>query len=228
MTDTNQSERHESYGLIGFNRVSSSKNENFFGSSVRCNHFIELHVRRATRRRNLNSYWYHDEEELIELRLSPNQFAELLTTMNVGSGVPCTLQYVGGQRMADCPSVDQRAMFEDEFTEDVANSIKEAEGLLGEIKEVFAAKTAIGQKDRAEIVKKLDQMVMHIKNNIPFVQSQFNEAMDKTVVEAKSEVEAFVNNKIHSLGLAALNDEVVAALNAPLESEPLQLVGERQ
>jgi len=223
MNDNDPIDKHESYGMIGFGRVSSSHDQNFFGSSVRCNHYIELNIQRASRRRSLNTYWYHGEEELIEVRLSPNQFAELLTTMNVGSGVPCTLQYVGGKEMTDCPAIDQRAMFENEFKSDVANSITEVEGLLSEIKEIFGAKTAIGQKDRTEIIKKLQSMVMHIKNNMPFVQSQFNEAMDKTVVEAKSEVEAFINNKIHSLGINALNEEIIAALNAPLESEPLQL-----
>jgi hypothetical protein len=221
--DVDTTERHDSFGMVGFNRVSSSHDQNFFGSSVRCNHYIEMHVKRATRRRDLNNYWYHGEKELIKIRLSPNQFAELLTTMNIGDGVPCTLQYVGREKMPDCPSVDQRALFESEFAKDVADSVSDAEALFKEIKAMFAGKASIGQRDRAEILKKLDLMVSHIKNGMPFVQAQFNEAMDKTVVEAKSEVEAFINNKIHSLGVAALNEDIAAALAAPLSSEPLQL-----
>jgi len=42
--------------------------------------------------------------------------------------------------------------------------------------------------------------------NMPFVQTQFNEAMDKTVTEAKAEVEAFVSHKVTSLGLASLKE----------------------
>jgi hypothetical protein len=49
-------------------------------------------------------------------------------------------------------------------------------------------------------------------DSIPFVQSQFNEAMDKTVTEARAEVEAFVDNKIRSLGIQALEGEVQKAL----------------
>lgn len=36
--------------------------------------------------------------------------------------------------------------------------------------------------------------------------NMFNEQMDKTVNEAKGEIEAFTQNKIHSLGLEKLQD----------------------
>jgi hypothetical protein len=37
--------------------------------------------------------------------------------------------------------------------------------------------------------------------------SQFDEAMEKISTEAKGEVEAFIQNKMHSLALAALNEK---------------------
>lgn len=222
MGDEREVEQHESYGMIGFSRVSSSRGANFFGSSIRSSHFIELTIRRAERHRNLNQYWYHGRDELINIRLSPNQFADLLTSLNVGFGSPCTIQHIGGKKMADCPSVDQRTKYEDEFEADVKKTVAEAETLVRKIKIAFD-KPSLGKKERAEIAKQLDLLVGHIHGGMPFIQSQFNEAMDKTVTEAKGEVEAFVNHKIHSLGIDALNTEILAALEAPLDSEPLQL-----
>lgn len=223
MIDEAETEQHASFGLIGFSRVSTSKGQNFFGSSIRSSHYVELHIRRAERVRNLATYWYHGREELIEIRLSPNQFAELLTTMNVGSGVPCTLQYVVGEKQPECPSVDQRTKFEMEFAEDVKGTLAQAERLVSDIKIALTNKASIGKKERAEIAKQLELLVGHISNGMPFIQSSFNEAMDKTVTEAKSEVESFVNAKIHSLGITALNSEVARALEAPLESAPFLL-----
>lgn len=216
-------DKHESYGMIGFSRVTSSGGRNFFGSSIRSSHYIELTIRRAERHRHLNQYWYHGREELVNLRLSPNQFADLLTSLNVGHGSPCTIQHVGQVRTAECPSVSQRQKYEAEFERDVAATITDAEALVAEIRQTLETKQSIGKPERASIAKKLDLMLGHIKNGLPFVQSQFNEAMDKTVTEAKGEVEAFVNHKIHSLGIEALNSEVIAALKSPLESAPLQL-----
>lgn len=218
----NEIEQHESYGLIGFSRVSSTNGRNFFGSSVKSSHYIELTIRRASRTRNLNQYWYSPHEEIVELRLSPNQFAELLTTMNIGSGVPCTIQYVGRTQMEECPAIDQREKFEREFTHDVKNAVANAKQLAADVEELFR-KPTINKGDRAPVLEKLRMLMQSIESNMPFVQTQFNEAMDKTVAEAKGEVEAFVNHKIHSLGIAALNSEAIAAMEAPLASEPLQL-----
>lgn len=217
-------EQHESYGMIGFSRVSSSHGANFFGSSIRSSHFIELTIRRAERHRHLNQYWYHGRNELINIRLSPNQFADLLTSLNIGFGVPCTIQHVNQERMPDCPAIDQRTKYEDEFEADVKKTVADAETLVKNIKTAFD-KPSLGKKERAEIAKQLDLLVGHIRGGMPFIQSQFNEAMDKTVTEAKGEVEAFVNHKIHSLGINALNTEILAALEAPLESAPLQIKG---
>jgi hypothetical protein len=220
--ETEEIEQHESYGMAGFSRVSSSHGANFFGSSIRSSHYIELTIRRAERKRNLSQYWYHGREELINVRFSPNQFADLLTSLNVGSGTPCTIQHVNRVRMAPCPAIDQRQQYEAEFKKDVADTVREASELVKSIKTAFE-KPSLGKKERAEIAKQLDLLVGHIRGGMPFIQSQFNEAMDKTVTEAKGEVEAFVNHKIHSLGIAALNSEVAQALQAPLESQPLQL-----
>lgn len=223
MSEDSEIERHESYGLIGFSRVSSTGGRNFFGSSVKSSHYIELTIRHAHRKRNLSQYWYSPEEEIVELRLSPNQFAELLTTMNVGSGVPCTIQYVGRTKMDECPAIDQREKFEQEFTRDVKNANAKAKQLAADIAALFDTKGTIKQSDRTAVIEKLRMLMQEVENNMPFVQTQFNEAMDKTVAEAKGEVEAFVNHKIHSLGINALNTEILAALEAPLESGPLQL-----
>lgn len=218
-----EKESHESFGLVGFSRVTSTPPVNFFGSSIRSGHYVVLRVKRAERARDLSNYWYHSLEPLIQIRLSPNQFAELLTTMNVGDGVPCTIEAVGYEQMPPCPAVDQRAKYEDEFKKHVADTAAEAVELRDYVTNLFFEKERLSKQDRLDIKKRLDLLVQQIKSNTPFIQSQFNEAMDKTVAEAKGEVEAFVNHKIHSLGIQALNSEVGKALEAPLESEPFLL-----
>lgn len=222
MGDKNEIEEHESYGMIGFSRVSSSCGMNFFGSSVRSSHFIVLNIKRGGRRRDLNHYWYHGREELIRLRLSSTQFAELLTTMNIGDGVPCTLERVGVDAMADCPAVDQRQKYEDEFKETMNAAGRDIRALQVKVNQLLSGER-INKAQRQEIKAALQSTAMRIDDSAPWVHKQFNEAMDKTVTEAKGEVEAFVNHKIHSLGINALNTEILAALEAPLDSEPLQL-----
>ena len=45
-----------------------------------------------------------------------------------------------------------------------------------------------------------------LKSNIPYLAEQFAEQMDKTVTEAKAEVEAYVTQTIQRTGLDALED----------------------
>lgn len=45
---------------------------------------------------------------------------------------------------------------------------------------------------------------MDIGCNMDFIADQFNEQIDKTVMEAKGEIEAFCQNKINSIASAAL------------------------
>ena len=67
-------------------------------------------------------------------------------------------------------------------------------------------KKTIGKADRAEILSKLDMIIQEIGSNTKFIQKQFHEQMDKTVLEAKAEIEAFTQNKLTSIGLDAIKN----------------------
>ena len=47
-----------------------------------------------------------------------------------------------------------------------------------------------------------------VESHVPFIQNSFNEQMDKTVLEAKGEVEGFVMHKVISAGLEGLQKEL--------------------
>ena len=218
--DEETREEHPTYGLVGFSRTSHGPpGENLFGSSIQHMNTITLRIRRAEKHRDLNRDWYFARENLIEVSMSPTQFAEAITCMNVGDGIPCTLKYVGGKDMGRCPEHNQRQVFCDEVKHSVNKAMEDAKALVCEANELLAKKnTTIGDKKR---IAHLVQMLMqHIISDMPFVHRQFDEAMDKTVSEAKGEVEAFFLNKIHSLGLDALQDRLIDLLPGIPESRP--------
>ena len=221
MSDDEQ--KHESYGMVGLSRCSiGPPGMNLFGSSIRHSSAMILTVRRASKQRSLNQEWYHGREEIVEIYLSPAQFAEFITTPNVGQGVPCTITHVGRERMEPCPEYNQRQLFHDEFKESSNEALDEAKAIQVEI-DGLLAQERIGKKEREHLRRRLAIFVDNLRANLPFVHSQFNEAMDKTVTEAKAEVEEFVNAKIHSLGIEALDSEIARAIAAPAKSEPFLL-----
>ena len=77
------------------------------------------------------------------------------------------------------------------------------------------------QRQIKNILKKLNMLNYDIVSNIGFIADQFNEQMDKTVMEAKGEIESFCQNKINAIASAALvehRDEILKLEN-PVDIE---------
>lgn len=201
-------ETHESYGLIGISRRTGDPGS-LFGSSIKHGNYVALTIKRAELNRDLHRNWYYGHEPLIEIEMSNTQFSEMITSLNMGDGVPCTIRHIGYKTLEDPPGVQQRQIFEDEFKADmkkVGNKISSAIDKAGVL---LSNKGNVKMSDRKEILGLLASIAQDINSNMPFVQSQFNEAMDKTILSAKGEIEGFIQNKITSLGIEALKDQVV-------------------
>lgn len=69
--------------------------------------------------------------------------------------------------------------------------------------------------------KKLNMLTYDIGSNIGFIADQFNEQMDKTVMEAKGEIESFCQNKINAIANASLVEhrEEFLKLENPVDIE---------
>lgn len=192
-------ETHPSYATLQFNRVHGGST-NLFGSSIQHRDTIVMRVRNAVIERSLNSDHIMGESEIIECEMSYSQFAEVITSMNQGTGVPVTLRYHKGEgRIEKCPFVDKRKQFESEFEQKLDKANEKINSLINEVAEIFSEKKNIGKADREEILNKLRNVQQEVGSNSKFVYSQFNEQMDKTTMEAKGEIEAFVQNKINSV-----------------------------
>jgi hypothetical protein len=199
--------RHDSFGLIAFGRVTSSKPVALFGSSVKHRETIRVTVQRAVLHRDLN----HDfigsvGPVIVEVEMSPVQFAEFITTPNRGSGIPCTITAVNGQ-MVEPPTLEsKREQFVNEFREHT-DRIAEQFGDLQALVEGLTEKPSVSKSERKDIAERIRFLRQQVEANLPFVAKQFNEQMEKTVLEAKGEVEAFITRRIHDAGLTALQAE---------------------
>lgn len=203
-----KTDEHESYGILNISRVSRGGATNLFGSSIRHNRTIALRIGPATKSRSLNSDYYSQKGvPYIEVEMSNAQFAEAITSLNCGVGTPVTVRYVNGDKMADCPEEDKRLVFEKEFREDMEKLTERIRELGEDAKRILSASKAPTKKEKSQILKELEMIEQDIEKNLPFVQKQFNEQMDKTVLEAKGDVEAFISHKINALGLEALKEQ---------------------
>lgn len=196
---------HESYGMAGFSRITGSSGR-LFGSSLPSTHtFIRLCVTRAVRRHHLGRDWFHGNGKiLMEIDLSPAQFAELLTSMNVGSGVPCTLRVAEGRRMEPCPEEKLEAeQVRHDFKAKTEQTAKNMDATAARI-EAILEKPAIGKADRAEIRSLLGLVIQDVRSNMPFWLKSFHEATGKIVTHAKAEIDSFITHAVIMAGVKAL------------------------
>jgi hypothetical protein len=205
-----QAEDHPSYGMIRCSQVTSGKGVDLFGSSIRHTSTVRIRISSATLRRHLSDDDHYRKNEIIEIELSPAQWAEFLTSMNQGDGVPCTLRFVRGFGAIPEPvTVSKREQFENEFKVDAVRIAKKMDDLVAFVDQL-QAQPSISKKERTELSNRIQMIRQEIASNIPFLATQFSRQMDKTVTAARAEADFFVTKLIRDTGLAAIKKGFVA------------------
>lgn len=214
-----EKDKQEAYGLLGFYRQTSSDKHPLFGSSIKHSNTIALKIQDASVHRGLHKDWFHGDNLLIEVEMSQSQFAEAITSMNMNDGIPCTIRYIQGKgRIPDIEFKDTVKKFNTEFSFHIINSADEARQLLKDTNELFSNKASIGKRDREEILNRLSQLITHLDGNSKFIVTQFENQMDKTVTEAKAEIEAFIQNKMSSIASQSIADKQSIGLSSDILS----------
>ena len=207
MNTFEKEERHPSFGMLEISRVSSNPPVNMFGSSIRHSNYIVLRIHEGRRHRDLHRDWYMADKTIIEVTMSQTQFAEAITSMNIGSGVPVTLSRIQGEGIEPCPEIHKREEFEKEFRERCLDLDEKVKGMIEKAGSFLTKSGAVSMGDRKGLIEELRRLRQEIRSNIPFVQKSFDEQMEKTIVEGKGEIEAFFNNAVQKLGIEALQDK---------------------
>lgn len=211
---------HPSYGTLLFSRKSGGGKTSLFGSSIQHRDTICMTLHHASIERGLNRDWIHGDKVIAEVEMSYSQFAEAITSMNIGTGVPVTVRWTEKDgKIPPCDFVSKREQFEDEFKTQRKNATRVSEELIQEVTELFNQKGTLKKADKEDILRKLNKLKMDIGINTDFIVNQFNEQMDKTVMEAKGEIEAFYQNKVNTIASAALVEhrDELKRLDNPVE-----------
>jgi len=195
--------RHPSFAQISFSRVSG--NANFYGSELEQQYYVSMEIHESSVERDLSKDWYYNDRLITRLRMSAGQFSELITNMNHGSGIPCTLEFSDGKRIEQLPMHESRKEFVhrkfDDRMEEFAKTIREKRD---KAKEIVKKKT-LTKDDVHDLSMHLDWLTQEISSNIPFFAKCFQETVDEVVFEAKLEVENAIQHKISMLGLTELH-----------------------
>lgn len=207
--------KHPSYGQIQMSRINSN-NTRFYGSDLPQSNYIQVEIAESEMERNLaDDRYFTKGRPIIRVRLSSAQFSEMITSMNIGQGVCCTIEKRDGESIEELVHTENRKEFVhrkfEEKMREFGNQIKEKEERAIEL----IAKKTLNNNDIKELTSALHWISQEVNRNIPFYMECFQETMDKVVLESKMEIENAVSNKITNLGLIAYN----AAQNDKLLNE---------
>jgi len=204
----NYKEDHPSYGQLQISRVTCNHGIPLYGSSSKFKEVIKLSISHSEYHRSLHRAWYFPKDTIVEVEMSPSQFAEAITSLNSGSGTPVTIKRIEKDwKIPEPPFKDERDLFHKEFNEDVQEIFNKTDDMIQTATDMLEQKT-VSKKALNALIGKLAMIRQDIESNMPFLAKSFNEHIDKTVSSAKVEIETFIEHKIHNAGLEALQSHM--------------------
>lgn len=203
---------HESHGLIQFSRIQGSPG-NLFGTPIKPHAFIRMTLSEGHAWHSTSDDRYHDGRIIAETWMSETQFAEMVTTMNIGTGVPCTLhRYRDGGKLKECEPCPPfgsaakrtRQQFQDEL-EEAVEEMKEAEAAL--CKEVDESRLSVAKK--GAIKEQIRRMVRLFTDSAPFVMERVEDHGQTVAQIAKAELTAYASNLAQLTGIETLKGQTL-------------------
>lgn len=189
---------HPSFGKLTFGR-SQGGDSVLFGSSIKHRNTIRMTISHAEYNRHTGYEFIFERGRILEAEMSPTQFADAISGIGSSTGTPITLKYIKGGEMIESPEfINKREQFESEFLRTIGGISKRLIDLEQQVKDKHLPKWV---SHEIEIIRSW------LKSNAPFLAEQFDEQMDKSVTEAKGELEAYISGMVEKLGLEALREQ---------------------
>lgn len=186
-------ETHPAFGMIGASRGSTSRpGATLFDSDIQHAHTVTVRVATASRKRDLNHDWNHRNREFVEVEMSEAQWASFVSSMNSGTGVPCTIRR--REDDWDVPGLS----YEPRLAESMAEVRESGDKAFAEIREAFAVAR---EKPTKANMKTLEARINNATPSMEFAARSLSEHAENVVQKSRADLEAMVSAKAQQLGL---------------------------
>ena len=213
---------HPAYATIGASRVSGQTH--LFGSNIGHSGYVAIRIGAAERFDQGHHESIHGGgHSYIEVALSEAQWVGLVSRMNIGTGVPCTLTRLGGEQIPGLPDPGKAVeKLESQIETIKANVEAEAKAALVRMLELIDGK--VPKKMLDEVRNLANQMSGHFGSNQRFYEQCLTETKERLVAESKVEIDAMITAAVASLGLESIT-QLSAILSDPKKSVELLKIG---
>ena len=198
-------EVHPAFGNITVNRSSVVGGPHngavLFDSEIAHRETITVKISPATRSRDLNHDWIHATgKPLVEVEMSMAQWASFVSSMNSGSGVPCTIRKT--ETEWDVPGLEfapRLALSAQETRSAAERAFSDIKDALAEVEEVIDSKA--GVKALRSAIGTLRARINNAVPNVDFATKSLRKHTEDVMQKARADVEAMVTQHAISLGI---------------------------
>jgi len=201
--DNGVTRKHPSQGLVRFSRVSG--HAQLFDSKMHHQHFVTLTISSCDVNEDSYSRRFAERKQLFEVWMSEVQFARAITSLNCGSGTPCSLHRINGDVLPvppvrDSPLIKHRGRL-DEMRDSLTSMLDEPLELL---RELSAERKRPTLKQLDELIFRMENAAGNAGSNAKFAHQVLEEAMEESVAECKTEVDGYVHHTLVEAGLQSV------------------------
>jgi len=196
---------HPSFGMVKISRGSGLKAP-LFGSEIEHGSHVSITVSHAEVTQDLGRNWYFSNGIITEAILSPVQYADLISNPNT-EGVPCTIRSTETDGYIKYKPIETVTEHVESVVEEKLSEMNDrVSNIYSDVSSILDKKGALNKSDKESIKQLISKLHADLGSNMDFYQRSHKEALNKQVLEAKSEIEAVVLDAKLKLGERALNN----------------------
>lgn len=203
-----ETKEHPAYGLVRLSRLHGGT-EPLVGASIQHRNRISLMVMEAVRYKDDFGEGFMGKREVCEILMSYPQFTELI--LSNGPEIPCTIRYVLGDK-ARRPEPENESSLKDatdELSDAVRGILDNARQLAREAQELLG-KGLPRKADRERLQDLARRIEADIGSNIGYASSCVDHKVEESIRHAKAEIDAYLGDKLNTLGLEAVKGNIVS------------------
>lgn len=221
---------HPAYGLISVARwtTSSDNDERMFGTEMNHRSGITITLSQAANRRALNKDWIHETNTVAEWSMSESQWARFVASVGLASGVPVTLQRYNTSNLESVPGIavpvlTKKERHGAEIERSAADAVSKLQAELTRLAQMIEDGKA-NKKELRSVHHNLSCSLDNLPKDLRYAMDTFNRGMEKTIDDAKTEIEAHIAGTATRLGLDQMRQSMPSLEGGPVAG-PLVIEG---
>lgn len=198
-------------GVITWGRLQCGSSQPMFGSEIKTDSPVYIRISHASVTNwggtPTDKHIHGKTPAIIEVEMTPIQWAEFLTAGHVDDGVPCTITRLNGKSMSRVEMENlayEYGQHIDEKFNDFREGVKRFEA---EIEQALAAGKPMNKTQMKELLHSMQCFRENAPASIRYAHDRFREDMAKVVARAKAEVNAYAELRLGDYGVKCLMDD---------------------